>query len=166
MLDPQQSHARTLTSRAEPLWFRIHNTVLRLFPIDFDDLPEMTQWFNRAKFYDDRVIHDKRGRVLCSLRWLMSEAGKERFLGMKDMLLKAIRQCDQKATTGTTCDLEYANHSSPIPLHQSLNNSAIHEPGQFTRCTATRSLICANFLSLSFSLFIFCITGTSSTVTM
>ena len=107
VLDTQQLHARTLTTRAEPLWFRIHNTVLRLHPVSFDDLPEMTLWLNRAKFSSNRVIHDTHGRVLCSLRWLMSEAGQERFVGMQDVLKKSIRMRQEGAVQGTDSNMEY-----------------------------------------------------------
>ena len=119
VLDPQQLQARVLTESAEecgPLWFRIHNTVLRLHPISFDDLPEMTQWLNRAKFSSDRIIHDTQGRVLYSLRWLMSEAGAERFDGMRTMVYKAIRDREARVTTGTTCDMEFFFYGDDVGI--------------------------------------------------
>ena len=106
-LDPQQLQARTLTEQAEPLYFRIHNTVLRLQPVAFDDQPEMTNWLNRAKFSSDRLIHDTQGRVLCSLRWLMSEQGHDRFAGMRAMVSEAIKKREQGIQKGVTCDMQY-----------------------------------------------------------
>jgi len=118
VLDPQQLTARTLTTRAEPLWFRIHNTVLRLHPVSFDDLPEMTLWLNRAKLSSDRLIHDTHGRLLCNLKWLMSDSGAERFEGMRDRLYVGIQQREGKCTKkgGTQCNMEYFFYGDEIGI--------------------------------------------------
>ena len=123
VLDSQQLHARTLTIRAEPLWFRIHNTVLRLHPVAFDDLPEMTLWLNRAKFSSDRIVQETHGRLLCSLRWLMSDAASDRFEGMRSMLYRQWKRkqanggqmkCD--ARCGTHCDMEYFFYGDDVGI--------------------------------------------------
>ncbi len=123
VLDPQQLQARVLTEKAERLWFRIHDTELRLSPVAFDDLNEMTNWVNRAKFCSDRIIRESHGRMLCSLRWLMSDAGQELFAGMKGMIVKAEQMRRQQAAMGgrtlqegTWCDMEYFFYGDDIGI--------------------------------------------------